>query len=144
MAGAVQFHGEGERTVRSSAGGADAVTAYPERDHAYREFILRLACEAGSQCRGAAAGVIGYHQSALAQDLAHQPLERINKEIKRRSRVVGIFPNSASAIRLTGAILADMHDEWQATERRYLSEESMTQLNTPPPNHTTTELTTST
>ncbi len=56
------------------------------------------------------------------------PLERINKEIKRRSRVVGIFPNEASAIRLVGAILADLHDEWQATDRRYLSEDSMSQL----------------
>ena len=56
------------------------------------------------------------------------PLERINKEIKRRSRVVGIFPNEASAIRLVGAILADLHNEWQATERRYLSEHSMATL----------------
>ena len=56
------------------------------------------------------------------------PLERINKEIKRRSRVVGIFPNEASAIRLVGAILADLHDEWQATDRRYLSEDSMSLL----------------
>ena len=56
------------------------------------------------------------------------PLERINKEIKRRSRVVGIFPNEASAIRLVGAILADLHDEWQASERRYLSEDSMSLL----------------
>ena len=56
------------------------------------------------------------------------PLERINKEIKRRSRVVGIFPNQASAIRLVGAILADLHDEWQTTDRRYLSEDSMSLL----------------
>ena len=53
------------------------------------------------------------------------PLERINKEFERRSRVVGIFPNEASVIRLVGAILADFHDEWQASDRRYLPEDSM-------------------
>lgn len=56
------------------------------------------------------------------------PLERLIREIRRRTRVVGIFPTEASLLRLVGMLLAEQDDEWQAAEKAYFSQSSMARL----------------
>jgi putative transposase len=56
------------------------------------------------------------------------PLERLHKEIKRRTRVVGIFPNRDSLMRMVGTLLAEQDDERQVSARRHFSVGSMTKV----------------
>jgi putative transposase len=69
------------------------------------------------------------------------PIERLNKEVKRRADVVGIFPNEGSIIRLIGAVLLEANDEWQ-TQHRYMQTEAMAELIQPTIDAVTHQITT--
>jgi putative transposase len=70
----------------------------------------------------------GFPEAHWRKIWSTNPLERLNAEIKRRTRVVGIFPNDAAVLRLVTAVVAETHDEWQVAERRYLAEGTMARL----------------
>ena len=87
----------------------------------------------GACMDGAEADVLAYmsfpsqHRTKLHST---NPLERLNKEVKRRADVVGIFPNEDSITRLIGAVLLEANDEWQL-QHRYMQVEGMAELNQP-------------
>jgi putative transposase len=60
------------------------------------------------------------------------PLERLNGEIKRRTEIVGIFPNEAALVRLVGAILLEQNDEWAVQRARYMTLETMAPMSDDP------------
>jgi putative transposase len=100
--------------------------------------LERLATVAPKVCElleGAEEDLIGFYafpREHWTKIRSTNPLERVNKEIGRRSDVVGIFPNDASVIRLAGALLLEQNDEW-LVQRRYLSAESMALVLAPHP-----------
>jgi putative transposase len=67
-----------------------------------------------------------------AKTHSNNPLECLNGEIKRRSDVVGIFPNEAAVVRLIGALLLEQNDEWAVQRARYMSRETISPLSDNP------------
>jgi putative transposase len=127
-------------------------TIFAQPDHASAMAQLRKVAE-GLRTRfpraatvleeAAAEDILAYrHLPVEHQRQLHStnPLERLNKEIKRRSNVVGMFPNPAAVIRVVGAVLLEQDDGWAVAERRYFSAESMKLPTTPLLSTTTQEI----
>jgi transposase-like protein len=75
---------------------------------------------------------MGFPQAHRAKLHSTNPIERLNGEIKRRTDVVGIFPNEAAIRRLVGAILLEQNDEWAVQRGRYMTLETMAGLSDDP------------
>ena len=75
---------------------------------------------------------MGFPAQHRAELHSTNPLERLNKEVKRRADVVGIFPSEQSILRLIGAVLLEANDEWQL-QHRYMGVEAMAEIFTPAP-----------
>jgi len=115
------------------------VFVQPDREHIEKQFVEVTTMLGRSHPKVAAMlddarpdllAFAGFPQRHWRQIWSTNPLERVNKEIKRRTDVVGVFPNPAALLRLAGAVLVEQHDEWEAGDRRYFSESSMLELKT--------------
>ena len=104
-----------------------AIFAQPDREHIEKQFC-EVAMMLGRSHLKVAAMLLDAQPDLLAfagfprrhwrQIWSTNLLERLNKEIKRRTDVVGVFPNAAALLRLAGSVLIEQHDEWEAGERR--------------------------
>jgi putative transposase len=115
------------------------IFAQPDAKHIHTQFaevttmLTRSHPKVAAMLTDAEADLLafaGFPRRHWPQIWSTNPLERVNKEIKRRTDVVGVFPNTAALLRLAGSVLIEQHDEWEAGERRYFSEASMLELTT--------------
>jgi putative transposase len=112
--------------VRSIFAQPDAETVHEQHRRIADQLETRFP-EAAALLEAAATDLLaftGFPKEHWRQLWSNNSLERLNKEIRRRTDVVGIFPDRPSIVRLVGAVLAEQHDEW-AVARRYMSAESI-------------------
>jgi putative transposase len=116
--------------VRTIFAQPDAASAREQLDEIVDKLTARfpMAAEMLSSAREDLLAYTAFPVAHWRKIWSTNPLERVNKEVKRRTDVVGIFPNEAAVMRLAGAVLLEIHDEWQVASRRYLSEGSMALL----------------
>jgi len=108
--------------VRSIFAQPDADSTHAQFDRVVEHLEARFpdAAEMLADAREELLAFTAFPKSIWRKIWSNNPLERLNKEVRRRTDVVGIFPNRAALIRLVGALLAEQHDEW-AISRRYMS-----------------------
>jgi putative transposase len=119
--------------IRTVFAQPDAASAHEQFDD-IAEKLHRLLPKVAAMMRDAKDDLLAFTafpQAHWRQIWSTNPLERTNKEIKRRTDVVGVFPNPDALLRLAGAVLIEQHDEWAAADRRYFSERSMALITTP-------------
>ncbi len=112
--------------VRSIFDQPDAATTQAQHGRVLDQLTERFP-DAAALLEAAESDILAFSSFPEAhwrQIRSNNPQERLNKEIRRRTDVVGIFPNRAAVIRLVGMVLAEQHDEW-AIGRRYMSAESL-------------------
>jgi len=124
---AQQMVGATVRTVFAQPDAASAHEQWRRVAEGFGERFPRLA-ELMDEAEEDVLAYAGFPTEHWRQVWSNNPLERLNKEVKRRTNVVGIFPNDAAVIRLVGAVLSEQHDEWQVAQRRYFSAGSLAKL----------------
>ena len=104
------------------------ISAQPDSEHVQKQFTEVTTIPARSHPKVAAMATdaqpdllafVGFPRRHWRQIWPTNPLERVDKEVKRRTDVVGVFPNPTPLLRLAGSVLIEQHDEWEAGERRY-------------------------
>jgi transposase-like protein len=121
--GAQQLVAATIRTVFAQPDAASAREQWRRVADGFRDRFPRLAALM-DEAEADVLSYLAFPSAHWRQIWSNNPLERLNKEVKRRTDVVGIFPNDGAVIRLVGMILSEQHDEWQVS-RCYFSAESL-------------------